>query len=297
MQPLTDANYRAIRRVLVTILVLNWAVALAKVLYGFIIRSGSMTADGFHSLSDGASNIVGIVGINFAFRPRDKDHQYGHKKYETFFSLAIAMLLFLLAFSLFHGAYERFRNPVIPHVNIEGFIVMIVTMGINFFVMKYEMRRGRELGSDILVADAHHTKADLLTSLSVIVSLVAIRIGYPILDPIVMVFIGIFIARAGFEIVREGSVVLCDTAAGIDMEALEKTIRSIQGVKTFHNLRSRGRPDDVHIDLHVQVDPTMHMRRAHEISSEVEKTIKANFPSITDVVVHMEPTGDNDQPV
>jgi cation diffusion facilitator family transporter len=289
-----DTHYRAIRRLLVTILVLNWAVALAKIVYGLVIRSGSMTADGFHSLSDGASNVVGIIGINYACRPRDQDHPYGHKKYETFFSLAIAMLLFLLGLSLFHGAYERFRAPVTPRVDAQSFAVMLITMAINFWVMRYEMRRGKALNSDILVADAHHTRADILTSVSVIVSLIAIKLGYPIVDPIVMVIIAFFILHAGYEIVREGSAVLCDTAVLMDTGVIEKIARSVHGVKTLHNIRSRGRPDDVHVDLHVQVDPSMPLQRAHEISSQVEQAIKRQMPAVTDVVVHMEPTGDKD---
>jgi cation diffusion facilitator family transporter len=294
MQRLSDTHYRSIRRVLLAILLLNWAVAFAKIVYGIIIKSGSMTADGFHSLSDGASNVVGLIGINFACRPRDQDHPYGHKKYETFFSLAIAMFLFLLALGLFHQAFERFRNPVTPRVDIQGFIIMLVTMAVNFSVMTYEMRRGKELNSDILVADAHHTKADILTSISVIVSLVAIRLGFPIVDPIVMVIIALFIVHAGYEIVREGSAVLCDTAVLTDMSKLSTIIKDIPGVKAFHNIRSRGRPDDVHVDLHVHVDPAMSMRQAHAISTQVEQAIKKGLPEITDVVVHMEPTGDKD---
>jgi cation diffusion facilitator family transporter len=289
MKALIEEHYSKIRRVLLIVLALNWAVAVAKIVYGFITRCQSMTADGFHSLSDGTSNIVGLVGIHLACQPTDKDHPYGHKKYETFFSLGIALLLFLLCAGLIHQGIERFHNPLTPVINRESFIIMLITMGINLSVMVYEKRRGLALKSDILVSDAMHTRADILTSLSVIAALIFIKLGYPLLDPIVTIIIALFIAFAGFEIVRESSHVLCDTAVILDTKRIEDVVLSIKGVKTCHKIRSRGRADDIHIDLHVQVHPDMHVDNAHKISYAIEEAIKNEIPEITDVIVHIEP--------
>ncbi len=288
MNALIQEHYKQIKRVLVLILVLNWAVAIAKIFYGLASRCVSMTADGFHSLADGASNIIGLIGIHFACQPTDKDHPYGHKKYETFFSLGIAMLLFIVSFNLFKEGFSRINKPVNPQVNLDSFIVMLVTLGVNFWVMNYEHKKGKLLGSDILISDAMHTKADIFTSLSVIITLIVIKLGYPILDPIVTILISIFIAHTGYQIVKESSVVLCDTAI-LDTKKVTDIVLGVKGVRNCHKIRTRGRFDDIHIDLHVQVSPSMHMDEAHKISYAIEGAIRKDIPEVTDVVVHMEP--------
>ncbi|MEW6102046.1 MAG: cation diffusion facilitator family transporter [Candidatus Omnitrophota bacterium] len=289
MERSISKHYRDIRRILIIVLALNWGVALVKILYGLFTRCSSMAADGFHSLSDGASNMVGIAGIYFACQPTDKDHPYGHKKYETFFSLVIALILFILSIGLVHESIERFRNLIIPKIDTASFIIMLLTMLTNFMVMKYEFKRGSLLKSDILVSDAMHTKADIFTSLSVIIALIVIKMGYPILDPIATIVISLFIFHAGYDIVKNSSRVLCDTAAILDTKRITDIVLSIKGVKTCHKIRTRGRPDDIHIDLHAQVRPDMHIEEAHKISYAIEEALKRGIPEVTDVVVHMEP--------
>lgn len=289
MEQLDLKHYRTIKRILILTLALNWAVAFAKIIYGLFSKCSSMAADGFHSLSDGASNIIGIIGITLSSHPRDKDHPYGHKKYETFFSLGIAALLFLLSFQIIESGIERFRHPVLPQVNAGNFAVMFITIAVNVWIMNYEQKRGRELKSDFLVADAMHTRADIFTSFSVIITLFAIKSGFPILDPIATIIIALFIAYAGLEIVREGARILCDTAAIIEDKKISDIVLGVKGVKTCHKIRSRGRPDDINIDLHVQVDPAMHIEEAHKISYRIEEAIKNGIPAVSDVVVHMEP--------
>ena len=284
-------SYRTIRLVLIWVLALNWLVAIAKIVCGMIIRSSSMAADGFHSLSDGASNIIGLIGIHFAFRPKDIDHPYGHRKYETFFALGIAFLLFLVAIGIVHESLGRFTNPVVPQINSISFVIMLITIGVNFIVMHYENKKGKELKSDILVSDSLHTRADIFTSLSVLLALFAIKLGYPILDPIISIMIAIFIAYAGFGIMKESSAILCDTAAILDVKQIVDIVLSIEGTKNCHKVRTRGRPDDIYVDLHVQVDSNTRIDAAHKISYAIEDAIKRSIPEVTDVVVHMEPKG------
>jgi cation diffusion facilitator family transporter len=283
-----EERYRKIRWTLVLVLVLNWGVAAAKLLYGWLTHSASMTADGFHSFSDGSSNIIGLIGIWIASRPVDKTHPYGHKKYETLTSIGISILLFLVCFNVVREAIFRFLHPVTPQVSVSSFLVMGVTLAINIAVMIYENRVGIALKSDILVSDALHTRTDILTSSSVVVTFIAIKLGFPIFDPVTSLLIGGFIAYAAVEILKEGSRVLSDGVA-IPFEAIERVVLAIRGVKECHQIRSRGRGDDIHIDLHVLVDPEMDVHRAHHLSYAIENKIKRDFPGVTDVVVHMEP--------
>jgi cation diffusion facilitator family transporter len=288
MEKDSEERYLKIRRILVYILILNWGVAAAKLIYGWLTRSASMTADGFHSFSDGSSNIIGLLGIWVASRPIDESHPYGHKKYETLTSVGISGFLFLVCFNVLREGVLRFLHPVVPEVNVKSFLVMGVTLAVNIGVMVYELRRGRALKSDILISDALHTRADILTSSSVIITLIGIKWGYPILDPISSLIIAVFIGYAAVGILRESSRVLSDGVA-IQIEEIERVVRSIKGVKECHQIRSRGRADDIHIDLHVLVDPEMHVHRAHHLSYAIENKIKRDFRGVTDVVVHMEP--------
>ncbi|MBM3249626.1 MAG: cation transporter [Candidatus Omnitrophica bacterium] len=290
MEPI-EQHCRRIRRILIAILILNWSVAAAKVIYGLVSRSASMTADGFHSFSDGTSNIIGLIGISLACRPRDKEHPYGHKKYETLFSMVIAAFLFFVAFNLIREGIMRFIRPVSPDIGPASFIVMLSTLAVNLWVMRYELKKGRQLQSDILISDSMHTRADIFTSLSVILSLAVVKMGYPVIDPVVTIFISLFIAYAGANIVKEGSAVLCDAIVIVDVKKIEDIVLGIKGVKTCHKIRTRGRPDDICLDLHVQVHPDMHVDNAHRISYAIEDAIKKSVPGVTDVVVHIEPLG------
>lgn len=284
-------HYAKIRTILIWILALNWLVAFAKILYGYSTRCWSMTADGFHSLSDGTSNIICLIGIHFACQPVDRDHPYGHKKYETFFSLVIAALLFIVCFNLAKEGVERIRNPIAPQVDAVSFIIMLATLGTNIWVMRYEYAQGKRLKSDLLVSDSLHTKADILTSLAVISGLVAMKINHHliIVDPVVTLLISLFIAQAAFEIIRESSRVLCDSAVIMDEQKISDIVNAIPGVEACHKIRTRGRQDDIHIDLHAQVKADMRMDQAHRISYQIEEALKRGIDGVTDVIVHMEP--------
>lgn len=281
-------RYLKIRWVLIYVLFLNWGVASAKLFYGWLTLSASMTADGFHSFSDGSSNIIGLIGIWIASRPIDETHPYGHKKYETLTSIGISILLFLVCFNVVREGILRFLHPIVPQVSASSFLVMGTTLAINIAVMIYEKKIGIALKSDILISDALHTRADILTSSSVVVTLIGIKFGYPIFDPIASLVIGGFIGYAAVNILKESSRVLSDGVA-IPTQEIESLVLSIRGVQECHQIRSRGRGDDIHIDLHVLVDPEMDVHRAHHLSYAIENKIKRDFLGVTDVVVHIEP--------
>lgn len=284
-------HYDRIRFVLIAVLVLNWAVAAAKMAYGILTRCQSMIADGLHSFSDGASNIIGLVGIMLSSKPVDEDHPYGHKKYETFFSLGIAALLILVAFNLIRESAGRMTRPLQPDVTVMSFLVMIVTMAVNMAVMSYENKRGRQLHSDMLIADSQHTRADLLTSCAVIAALAGVKAGYPIVDPIATGLIALFIAYAAYGITRDASKVLCDTVVIVDTGKISGIVMKVDGVRACHKIRTRGRPDDICVDLHVQVDSAMVVKDAHKICYAIEDALKKNIAEVTDVLVHVEPKG------
>ena len=279
---------KEVKKTLTVVLVLNWLVAVAKLVVGYMIGSTSMIADGYHSFADGASNIVGLFGMKIAAQPIDADHPYGHKKYETFTSVLIALLLFILCFHIVHDSFEKFSTKKSPEVSIFSFVVLFVTLAINATVMFYEFRKGKRIGSDVLVSDSQHTRADILTSSTVIVAFIGIKMGFPILDSIAALVIVAFIGYAAINIIKESSSTLCDSAV-IDPREIEKIALSVEGVLKCHRVRTRGRKDDIYIDLHILMEDETRLVNAHDVSSKIEAKMKEGFEGVTDVVVHIEP--------
>jgi cation diffusion facilitator family transporter len=266
-----------VRQVLLYTLFLNLIVATAKIIYGYITDSISMLSDGFHSFFDGISNVIGLVGIWIASQPP-----------ETLSTIAIAMLIFAAGIEIIREAYQRIETPGAIEVTPLSFIIMALTLGVNVGVMTYELRKGRELKSDFLIADATHTRTDIFISLSVVISLIAAKIGYPAVDVISAIMIAFFIAKMGVSILKSAAAVLTD-ASCLDPDEIKEVVTRIEGVKDCHGIRTRGNEDSANIDLHVLVDPEAKTDEAHNIAHSVEYALKKKFPSVIDVIIHIEP--------
>ncbi len=165
--------------VLYRVLLLNFLVAAAKIVLGLTTGAVSVLSDGFHSLTDTASNIVAIIGVRAASAPPDDDHPYGHRKFETMASVGILLFLLLVLREVLAAAWERFRSGGEPDINAWTFVVMGATFVINVGVVVYERRAAQRLHSEVLLADAHHTMSDLLTSATVIAALIGVRLRLP----------------------------------------------------------------------------------------------------------------------
>lgn len=285
-------NYTKVRNVLLGILILNFAVAAAKIIYGMIIDASSMTADGYHSLSDGTSNIVGIIGIWIASKPADENHPYGHHKFETLATVVIGLLLFFIAFTILQGAYTRFKNPVIPKIDIPSFIVMIATLIVNIFISTYETRKGKELKSSILISDAKNTRSDIYVSISVIISLIASKFKFTTIDTLVAVVIAILIIKAGLEVLIPSINILSD-AAMIDKSIIYDYVIKFPNVIYCHEIRTRGKENHVSLDFHLGIDKNTTLEDAHDISHEIKDKILEKFNEIQEVIIHIEPASKN----
>ena len=273
-------------------MLLNVVATVAKLGVGLWTGSLSLVADGFDSVFDSASNVIGLIGIGRAAQPPDQEHPYGHRKAENIATLVIAMLLFVTAWELGNSAVERLRSPTLieTEVNIWSFAALGVSLVVHLAVVWYEMREGRRLRSDVLVADAMHTRADILVSLSVAVGLLAVRLGYPIVDPALALAIALVIVKIGVDIIRENFPALLDTRT-IPAGELERVALSVPGVVSSHKERSRGTDTVSFADLHIQVDPAMSTEQAHALAHEVQWRLREQHPGLEDVSIHVEPAG------
>ena len=279
---------RAIRRVLLVVLGLNLLVAALKVGYGLASGSVAMSADGVQSLLDGLANVVGLVGIAVAARPPDRDHLYGHERYETLASMAIAGLMAIGVVEVVEGAVNQLRTGDRPAVSAASFAVLLASIAISGAVSIWERGAGRRLHSDLLQADAKHTAADVLVSVAVIVGLVGVELGLTGADAVVAFLIAATIAWAAWTIVRQASLVLTDAAFG-DPEGLLRAILAAPGVVTAHNLRARSSGGRLWVEVHVTVDPALDVKGAHAVATAVEGCIRETAGPQTQAIVHVEP--------
>ncbi len=281
-----------IRRVLWVILFLNVAVALAKLSWGLVTNSAAMQADGFHSLFDGTSNVIGLVGMTLAARPADREHPYGHAKYETYASAMIAVMLGFAAYRIGSSAIANLMHGAEPpRVDSISFAVMIVTLVINLFITMWERRVGRRMGSEVLVADASHTGSDVIVSLGVIASLALVKLGFPRADPIVALFVAGAIVYTAWDVFKAANATLFD-AARIPSEDICGFVCEQPGVLGCHHIRTRGPEGNVYVDLHIQVDASRTVADGHAIAEHVERALLDHYPQVVDAIVHLEPFDD-----
>ncbi len=283
-----NGYHQQVMRVLLCILLLNFAVAVAKLIAG--IASGSLTvvSDAIHSSVDMLNNVVGIVVIKFASTPPDREHPYGHAKFETLAAFSIAGFLFLTCFELGSRALKQlfsgYAQP--PSITASTVATILITLLVNIFVTRYESRKGRELGSELLTADAMHTRTDIFVTISVLLSFILIHFGYYMVDALFALGIAGIIAWSGFDLFRHTVPVLVD-AAMVDERGIEQIVLAVSGVRSCEKIRSRGRPGDLFIDLVLKVDAHA-LEDAHEITEEVEKRLRAEFGRAS-ITIHFEP--------
>lgn len=288
-------NMRRSRGVFVQVLLLNLLVALAKLICGFLSNTLSMVADGFHSLLDAASNVIGVVGLSIAVQPPDKGHPYGHTKFEALAAVAISFMMFLACLNVLSGVFDRviLRSETHPSVSWISYVVMFGSGLVNVLVTAYEKRKAKTLQSRLLLADSEHTLSDLYVSMSVVIALLAAQFHVYIVDVIASIVIVSAIFYAGIGIIRTHLGSLVD-AAVLDPREVERLVMQVPNVTSCHKIRSRGMHDHIFVDLRVHVPPHLTVAEAHEVASAIEAGLKEYQSAIIEAVVHVEEEGHAD---
>lgn len=283
------ARAAQVRTVLKRVLWLNLGVLVVKAVVFGMSGALSVLAEVLHSSLDAANNVFALVFARVAAREPDEDHPYGHRKFETLGALTLVGVLSVTVFELIKSAVNRLASVTAAPPEVGPLALSLLGVGLvaGIAITRYESRVGKRLGSDLLLADAAHTRADVMTTLAVLSGLVAVRLGYPLVDPLVTILVAVLIAHTGWEIVKEAVPVLMDTRA-VPPDRIEALSMEVDGVRSAYGIRSRGRPGDVFAELTVAVDADLDVATSHRIADNVESRVASGIAA-REVVVHVEP--------
>lgn len=288
-------NRAAVRKVLVITLLLNLFVMALKAVLGYSTGSLSLIADALHSVTDSANNVLGLITSRFSSPQPDRDHPYGHQKFEAVGALGIAAFLGIACFEILQGAVERILNGGEPvKISPSELWLLLIVLGVNIFVAFYERSVGKRVNSPILIADAKHTMSDVWVTITVLAGLIGIWQGNVLnlpqlqwLDVILAFPVALLVFRSGWSVLKDNLPWLVDEMA-IAPEAINAIVLSVPGVINCHDIASRGLLGrQVFIEMHLIVDAD-DVETAHKITEEVEARLEDKFAPVR-ILIHVEP--------
>ncbi len=284
-----DQEYkRGVRTVLLVTLALNLAVVGAKLVAGIMARSLSITGDALHSSTDSLNNLAALFILRVASAAPDEEHHYGHSKFESLGAFVIAGILAVTGFELTVNAVKRILGWVPSNVEVTSttIVILSLTLSVNLFVWLYESRRARELGSSILAADSRHTLSDVFVTTAILLGMLLLRIMGVDLDAYLALAVSCVIAIAAYQIFSSTVPVLVDRSP-FPRGFIAEIVRSTPGVRSVHDIMSRGLPGRAYITMHLVVTPST-TRDAHAITEDVEHRLEDKL-GMCHTTIHIEP--------
>lgn len=275
-----------------TSIIVNVLLALGKVIAGIVGRSGAMVSDGIHSASDVFSTIVVIIGIKMSAKPSDREHPYGHERFECITAIILSISLLATAVGLGYYGISSIINGIdnIPVPGILPLIFAIISIVVKEWMYRYTKSVGKKINSEALIADAWHHRSDALSSIGSLIGIAGARMGFPVLDSIASIVICGFIVKAGLEIFGNAAKKLVDHSCDSQTEnAMIETILSVNGVRTVDELHTREFGSKIYVDVEIGVSANETFVAAHNIAETVHDRIEADYEGIKHCMVHVNP--------
>ncbi len=277
-----------VRRVLLGLLAANLAVVAAKLIVALASGSLAVLGSAVDSGMDALSNVLALTVVRVAAKEPDEDHPYGHSKFETLGALAIVGFLSISCFELVRGAVNHLTGGAHRvHITDVQLALLVLTLGGNVLIAWYEQRRGVELKSELLIADAAHTRVDVFVSVGVLVAVLLARYGWWWIDPVSAIVVAVVIMLVAYRILARTVPVLVDQRA-LPTRDIQSTAQEVPGVKSAYGIRSRGPSDLRYAEVTIAVDRHADVEAAHAIADQVEARLKRDL-QLHEVTVHVEP--------
>ena len=275
----------------------NFLLVLLKFVAGFIGNSAAMIADAVHSLSDFVTDVIVIVFVRFAHKPKDELYAYGYGKYETLATAIIGVLLFIVGSGiLWDGGwkiYHYFADGTLPEPHIIAFYMALVSIVVKELLYRYTAAVGRAVKSQVVVANAWHHRSDAMSSIGTAVGIggaIFFGDGFEILDPVAAIVVSFFIMKVAIQLIIPSLGELLEKSLPEEVqEQIRQIILSYPGVSEPHHLRTRRIGNTYAIDVHLRMDGDMPLRIAHDHVSAIERKIRAAFGMQTHISIHLEP--------
>jgi cation diffusion facilitator family transporter len=289
-----NPRYREVRKVTLIGSVVDLLLGVAKIIVGWIAHSEALVADGIHSLSDLATDFIVLYAAKHSHREADEDHPYGHGRIETLATVGLGVGLMLVSIGIAWDAVVRINEPDLLFApGAIALVVAFISIVSKEFIYQYTMRVARRLRSNMLMANAWHSRSDAISSIVVFLGVAGAMMGYHYLDAVAAVAVAVMIAKIGLDLVLSSTRELIDTALEPELvEAIHKAITDVNGVRALHMLRTRRSGGQALVDLHLQVDPRISVSEGHQIGDTVRRKLLERFEEVTDVTVHIDPEDD-----
>lgn len=294
----TKEREHIIYRVTIVGSIVNLLLVAFKFVAGVLGRSSAMVADAVHSLSDLISDIVVLVFVRLASRPRDDDHNYGHGKYETLASIAVGVMLLVVSIMIMYNGVRDVWDIVVHHASRPlptslALWAAIISILLKEGLYHYTVIRGRRIQSAALEANAWHHRSDALTSIATLIGIGgAMLLGpkWSLLDPLAAAVVSIFIIKASIDILRPGIDELLEKSLPPDtIQSITDTVLTTPGVLDLHKLCTRRVGTHPAVEMHLQMSPDITLLRAHDIASDVELRLRTLLGPDAHIGIHMEP--------
>jgi len=280
-------------RVSVVSIVGNLALALFKLLAGFLAHSGAMVSDAIHSASDVFSSFVVIIGVKISNKESDKEHPYGHERLECVAAIVLATILCITGIGIGYSALlnvigGEYEQLVVPGtLALVAAVISIVSKEAMFWYTKINAKR---IDSSALMADAWHHRSDALSSVGALIGIAGARLGMPVLDSIASLVICIFIEKAAYDIFMDAVGKMVDCACDEETEeAMRELALRQEGVLGIDLLMTRMFGNKIYVDIEICADGDKTLREAHEIAERVHDSIEEHFPKVKHIMVHVNP--------
>jgi cation diffusion facilitator family transporter len=289
-----DARYRVIRKVTLVGSVIDLLLGVIKIIVGISARSQALIADGIHSLSDLATDFLVLFAAKHAHRQADDEHPYGHGRIETVATVILGVSLVIVALGISYDAVRRLLTPeLLLHPGWLALLVAVGSVVSKELIYQYTARAARRLRSKMLQANAWHSRSDAISSIIVVIGVLATMAGYPSFDALAAVAVALMIAKIGWDLLWKSVQELIDTALDPDeVEAIRRTIMAVDGVRACHMLRTRHSGSDALVDVHILVDPALSVSEGHQIGEAVLGRLIDTVEVVSDVMVHIDPEDD-----
>lgn len=277
--------------------IVNVLLLVFKFMAGVVGQSSAMLADAVHSLSDFATDVVVLFFVRFSGKPQDKDHGYGHGKYETLATAVIGAVLMVVGLDILWGGVENVvsvcRGATLPEPGMLAFWAAVVSILLKEITYQITARVGKKVGSQAVIANAWHHRSDAFSSIGTALGIggaIALGEEWHVLDPIAAVVVSIFIIKVAAQLLRPCIDELTEKSLPEEIEnEIEQTALHIDGVSEVHNLRTRRIGSRYAIEMHVRMEGNLTLLEAHEKSSRIERELKVKYGGNTHVGIHVEP--------